>query len=871
MEKSVLTEFEKKCIQEEPAYCTAACPFHMDVKAFLGHMAEQEFDKAFTIIEKTLPLPEILARICDHPCEHHCIRNDIDAPLAIGTLERVCAVSRTKQKKRFLPPPRGKTIGIWGSGLSSLVAAWDLGLKGYTVVVYDQSPVFGGNLRKLSKAILPEKILDRELKNLGNYGVVFKTAVSPNQAFGEEKIQAFDAVYLGFDSPGEPYSGIVYDRTGRPETDDFTLQTSDPKIFAGGFSSAGKLVSQAACPISDAAQGRKAATTIDRVLSNVSITAGREREGACSTRLSTDISKVKVQPRIDLISDPVTGSNTDPERSEIRFNPERAAWEAKRCIQCDCSRCVRVCTYIDAFKGFPGRYAREIYNNASIVMGEKKANLLINSCCLCTLCETVCPHDFSMTDLCLAARQEMVEKGKMPVFAHEFALREMAWASGEDCFFARHEPGKNQSSQLFFPGCQLLGSAPGQVRKVYDFLRTYLSGSTGFVSGCCGAPARWAGREALFEQNCGHIRQFWEASGKPLIITACPSCTQMLGSGLKEAKIMSLFQLIVQNPDLETKLMNGPTCDAINGLKERLSDSINIIDPCTARDDVQVQAAVRHLAGVAGLRVDEIPASGAFTECCGYGGLVYNANVDLSKKMIQQRAAQSDSDFLAYCAMCRDRLAATGKQVIHVLDLFWPQTDRPEQRKDPGFSKRHDALALAKQQMLAQIWNEPVLEKSEVQDLRIHISPRADQILEDQFILLTDIRKVLDHFETGANHFSNSRTNSLIAFYRPNHVCFWVEFIKHNQGYEILNGWRHRMAVIANDHFVPGMPTDVPDADIFCKFCDQPLAPYKNHVEYLGSRFEVALPQCRQCGTVFISQALSLGKIAEVEKILEDK
>lgn len=90
----------------------------------------------------------------------------MDAPLAIGNLERACAVSRSKQKKRFLPLPNGKKVGVWGSGLSSLTAAWDLGLKGYTVTVYDQTDTLGGNLLKLSKTVLPEKILKQGLATL---------------------------------------------------------------------------------------------------------------------------------------------------------------------------------------------------------------------------------------------------------------------------------------------------------------------------------------------------------------------------------------------------------------------------------------------------------------------------------------------------------------------------------------------------------------------------------------------------------------------------------------------------------------------------------------------------------------------------------
>ena len=42
-------------------------------------------------------------------------------------------------------------------------------------------------------------------------------------------------------------------------------------------------------------------------------------------------------------------------------------------------------------------------------------------------------------------------------------------------------------------------------------------------------------------------------------------------------------------------------------------------------------------------------------------------------------------------------------------------------------------------------------------------------------------------------------------------------------------------------------------------------------VAYLGSEFPVDLYRCPQCGFVLVSEDLALGKMAEVEQMLEDK
>jgi hypothetical protein len=56
-----------------------------------------------------------------------------------------------------------------------------------------------------------------------------------------------------------------------------------------------------------------------------------------------------------------------------------------------------------------------------------------------------------------------------------------------------------------------------------------------------------------------------------------------------------------------------------------------------------------------------------------------------------------------------------------------------------------------------------------------------------------------------------------------------------------------------------------------CFRCGQQLAAGPVLVEYLGNNITTELPQCPSCYTVLVSEELATGKIAEVEKILEDK
>ena len=56
-----------------------------------------------------------------------------------------------------------------------------------------------------------------------------------------------------------------------------------------------------------------------------------------------------------------------------------------------------------------------------------------------------------------------------------------------------------------------------------------------------------------------------------------------------------------------------------------------------------------------------------------------------------------------------------------------------------------------------------------------------------------------------------------------------------------------------------------------CARCDVPLVKGEVKFAYLGHDFTHSVPRCPQCGMVYISEELTLSRIAEVETELEDK
>jgi rubredoxin len=56
-----------------------------------------------------------------------------------------------------------------------------------------------------------------------------------------------------------------------------------------------------------------------------------------------------------------------------------------------------------------------------------------------------------------------------------------------------------------------------------------------------------------------------------------------------------------------------------------------------------------------------------------------------------------------------------------------------------------------------------------------------------------------------------------------------------------------------------------------CARCGEPLSLGEIEIAYLGSAFPVELWHCKQCGLVLIPEELAMGRMLEVEKMLEDK
>lgn len=58
---------------------------------------------------------------------------------------------------------------------------------------------------------------------------------------------------------------------------------------------------------------------------------------------------------------------------------------------------------------------------------------------------------------------------------------------------------------------------------------------------------------------------------------------------------------------------------------------------------------------------------------------------------------------------------------------------------------------------------------------------------------------------------------------------------------------------------------------MWCVKCDKQLEPANVTLNYLGHQITHEFPRCPVCGNVFISEEIVMGKMLQVEYVLEDK
>jgi NADPH-dependent glutamate synthase beta subunit-like oxidoreductase/NAD-dependent dihydropyrimidine dehydrogenase PreA subunit len=179
--------------KQETSPCKVECPARNDVQGYVGLAAKGKYEEAIQLIKKTSPFPSVCGRVCPHPCESKCNRDQIDDPVAIQSIERFLADQDFSSGKPYVPEVkevRDEKIAVIGSGPAGLAAAYFLAKEGYKVSVFEKLPVAGGMMAVgIPEYRLPKDILSAEIKIIQDMGVEIKTGVTFGKDIGLESLK----------------------------------------------------------------------------------------------------------------------------------------------------------------------------------------------------------------------------------------------------------------------------------------------------------------------------------------------------------------------------------------------------------------------------------------------------------------------------------------------------------------------------------------------------------------------------------------------------------------------------------------------------------------------------------------------------------
>lgn len=190
-------------IHKERPVCERTCPINLDIRGYIGLIADGKYKESLALIREKLPFPASIGRVCPHPCEDACNRGQKDEAPRIRDLKRFVAdyeVHTNRQQPLPKIGKNGRKVAVIGAGPAGLTCAHDLALRGYSITVFEALPVGGGMMAVgIPKYRLPWAVLNREIDFIKSLGVEIKyeTRIGVDLTLDDLFQQGYEAVFIG--------------------------------------------------------------------------------------------------------------------------------------------------------------------------------------------------------------------------------------------------------------------------------------------------------------------------------------------------------------------------------------------------------------------------------------------------------------------------------------------------------------------------------------------------------------------------------------------------------------------------------------------------------------------------------------------------
>jgi len=310
--------------------CQRLCPLQLNIPAMIRQIESGALEEAVATVRQALPLPAVLGRLCNHPCEQGCRRGTADDAASIRGLERFIADHDLRLPSPQLAPRRaatGKSTAIVGAGPAGLAAAYYLTLQGHSVTVFDRHARAGGSLLAVAENELPREVLTAEIAQLERLGVEIICNIELGVRISLDDLRRdYNAVLLAVGEKGASEGkklAITVSASGI-KTDAATALTSVLGVFAAG--AAVRPVKQLVRAMTE---GKGAAECVHRFLMG-------EPVRRASKPFSSVMGKLDA-PEVKLFLQSASSEKRHvPCDACAGFSAAEAKGEAARCLHCDC-------------------------------------------------------------------------------------------------------------------------------------------------------------------------------------------------------------------------------------------------------------------------------------------------------------------------------------------------------------------------------------------------------------------------------------------------------------------------------------------------------------------------------------------------------
>ncbi|MBR3397412.1 MAG: NAD(P)-binding protein [Lachnospiraceae bacterium] len=757
MQREEAFAFTEKCYNGEPATCVAACPFHLDIKAFLKKASKGRISAAAKELSTALPFPVLISELCPAPCEENCQRMTVlgEETIAVNLLERSCLAGQEEKKERksFTLEPLENKAAVVGAGPAGLACALHLSRKRFQVTVFEREASWGGSIASHERFADFEKEFIRkfEIKDPSDglfegYNIQFR--------FGEEitsleQLAGFDMAFIATGTEGNEF--------GLLEGLDRELGvTKTPGIFLGGERAGLSKIEGLARALDYA----KAMESWLQVGDSSYATITYEKTG-CSRNVPH-----KDEPPLPHVVP----------AGEL-YTKDEAASEAARCMQCDCEECFKSCELLTKYKKKPPRIAIDVAQDGASRNSVSSACITRQtwSCNLCGHCAGVCEENVDIGGLFEFSRKDRVDSNLYPPAFHGYWLKEMEQTVSEASLILAPSE-KEKSSLLFFPGCRLGGADPEYVLRSFEAIRM-INGNSGIGLGCCGVPALWAGERERFDRHIDSIRQNWEDAGKPTVVYACASCRRTFERFLPQIPIRSLYEV------LDEGIREGKITVPDTG-----SGNYAVFDPCAAYGTADLKESVRSLAKTSGICLSDYDSKG---RCCGFGGHIQLANPEFYDEVASKRCGEAGEPFLVYCANCLDVFRTHGKDSVHILDLIFGL----EPKKPAALEEKRENNLSVKKQILKKYMNEDFEPEQKAWDsIKLSIPEEVIREMERLLVPAGEVRETIWLNEEAQEGFENA-DGEILCRMAGRYITCWVRYKKEADVYHIKEVYTHRMHI----------------------------------------------------------------------------